>query len=358
MPIDFIVLAAYSLSGTSVEMNGLFNGKVSWSRLRDSSVCLIDDASKVVIPYALYHLIASHDFIQFKDLKKDIEIKYLLLTLKSMFLKVDELIYDKAPWQLWEVFGAHYHALRINALLILGIDQLLLSELFSGALVNGCNILVQLKPMLVMETEDVFTENISARVSTKGYCDEKKNWLEEGWIVINGESGKGVDLFFSLSIYDKKKNEYVVITDQRKRSAKSMGHLSIENLIKKARITPKCCGKCITAACIFSSFSSSQVSIHNLPENSCFISYNQTRAYHGSLWIHPVASPTINVNRAPLTYLKMLFKGKDCDEFCHKILNFRSKRKFLEISEVEEFVRKSKMQFGFRDEYHDRLTFS
>jgi hypothetical protein len=36
---------------------------------------------------------------------------------------VDKLIYDEAPWQLWKVFGAHFHALRMNALLNIGFKE-------------------------------------------------------------------------------------------------------------------------------------------------------------------------------------------------------------------------------------------
>jgi len=36
---------------------------------------------------------------------------------------VDKLIYDEAPWQLWKVFGVHFHALRMNALLNIGFKE-------------------------------------------------------------------------------------------------------------------------------------------------------------------------------------------------------------------------------------------
>jgi hypothetical protein len=79
---------------------------------------------------------------------------------KSLIEKVDNLMYDKTPWQLWAVFRAHLHALRLNALMILGFEKVELLELFKGALLNGCDQSVCLKPMYVIETEDKFNENL------------------------------------------------------------------------------------------------------------------------------------------------------------------------------------------------------
>jgi hypothetical protein len=61
---------------------------------------------------------------------------------------------------IWEVFGAHCHALRINALIILKFEKVALLDLFKGALVNGCDQFVCLKPMYIIETEDKFNENL------------------------------------------------------------------------------------------------------------------------------------------------------------------------------------------------------
>ena len=77
-------------------------------------------------------------------------------------------------------------------------------------------------------------------------------------------------------------------------------------------------------------------------------------------FIHPAASPCVNVNAAPISYLKMLFEGKDSDEMCRTIVDSRtvSKRKFLRSSEFQNFVKKQKLQVSFREDAVDRIAFS
>ncbi|RKP18705.1 hypothetical protein ROZALSC1DRAFT_22966, partial [Rozella allomycis CSF55] len=133
-PIDFIKLAAFSFSGLKVVLNSKVIENLSWARLRDSSVCLINDSdSRISIPYAIIHEIASYKPAEFSSRV----IKRFIECLKGLVEKVDLLMYDKSPWQLWEVFGAYFHALRINAFLIIGRTTVKARELFEGALING-----------------------------------------------------------------------------------------------------------------------------------------------------------------------------------------------------------------------------
>jgi hypothetical protein len=345
--IDFVRLAAFSVSGRNVGIGEQFKHQVSWARLRDSSVCVIDYSGAVSVPYAVFHLIADWNASEFND----IALQAFVLTLRSLIKKVDSLVYDKAPWQLWEVFGAHFHALRINALIILGFTQVVLLDLFSGALVNGCGQYVRLKPMYVIETEDKFSENLGDYVGMKGHYDEKRNWRQDGWVVLNWESGKGVDIFYCL---DKSSEDgQIVITDQRKRVSGALGVSKICLLVEKARIMS-------SIVCLFSCFTSSRFGHEDIPKDCCVVSYSQTRAYHGAMWVHPAASPCVNLNLASVSYLKMVFKGKDCDEFCQEILKERIKRKFHKIEDVEDFIstKKQILDIDIREEDLERIVFS
>jgi hypothetical protein len=350
-PIDFIFLAAQSLSGSSVQGDDYLNGKVSWSRLENSSACLIYD-NAVSVPYALYYLIADYNPNSFRNHA----IQYFLLTLTSLFDNVDMMVYHRAPWQLWEAFGAHFHALRINSLIIIGKSQIKLKELFSGALVAGCDEKVILQPMQIMETEDVYIIDIGPEIGIKGDYDLKQNWIESGWIVINGENGTGVDIFFSLEVTDKRRR--IIITDQRNQP---LGSNRVTDLIERARIIPQNLGfrSISVVSCVFSCFTSSSFGIQDIPNNSCVVSYSQAKDYHGSLWIHPAASPCVDINRAPISYLNMLFLGRDSEKLCKSILEEqRNKRKFLQISELESFVKKNNMDAHFREDLQERIVFS
>ena len=87
-------------------------------------------------------------------------------------------------------------------------------NLFKGPVVNGCNEDVELRPMLVMKTEDIFPADIPSKVGRKGHYNEQHDWLDEGLVVLNGEVGKGVDVFFALK---KPAGGYIVFIDQCKR---------------------------------------------------------------------------------------------------------------------------------------------
>jgi hypothetical protein len=305
--VDFVRLAAFSVSGRSAGIGAPFNQKVRWDHLRDSSVCLIDESGAVSVPYALFPIIADWNPYVFDDEA----YKAFVLTLRSLIEKVDNLVSDKAPWQLWEVFGAHFHALRINALIILKFREVAILDLFKGALVNGCDQFVRLKPMYVIETKDKFNRNIGEYVGIKGHYDDKKNWRRNGFVVLNGESGKGVDIFYCL---DKSKGEgQIVITDQRKCTSGTVGASKVGLLVENARIMS-------SVVCLFSCLTTSCLKQGNIPDDCCVVSYSQTRAYHGAMWVHPAASPCINVNLASPSFLKILFKGPDCDAFCKEIL--------------------------------------
>jgi len=344
---DFIRLAAFSVSGCTVRMGNHFKHNVNWARLRDSSVCVIDDAGAVSVPYAMFHLVADWNLYDFRDEA----LKAFILSLRSLIDKVDSLVYDKAPWQLWEVFGAHFHALRINSLIILGSREVVLKGLFAGALVNGCDQCVRLKPMYVVQTEDKFNDNIGDSVGMKGHHDDKRNWRRGGWVVLNEESGEGVDIFYCLD----KCNEdgQVVITDQRKRVSSAMGPSKVDSLVEKARIMH-------SVVCLFSCFTSSRFCHEDIPKDCCFVSYSQTRAYHGAMWLHPASSPCINLNSASISYLKMVFKGKDGDIFCKDILKERTKRKFLKMEDLEGFIlaKKPNMDIKIKEEDLERVVFS
>ena len=337
---DILYLAAYSISGRSVY--GDFRGKMSWSRLRDSSVCLIDDNNRVTVPYALFHFISTWNPAESSPSKfNKKEEQAFILTLKSLISNVDDMVYSSLrPWQLWEVFGAHFHALRINALMILGHKKVLLRELFLGALVNGCDQWVLLKPMEVIQTGDVFSRDLGESVGIKGHSNDRKDWRKGGYVVLNGEGGKGVDIFFCLEKADA--SGEVVITDQRKREFKPLGALKLDNLVNEAKMMPS------SVVCIFSCFASTRLKPEEIPKDTCVVSFAQTEAYHGSLWIHPAASPCVNVNSDSISYLKMVFKGKDSDEFCRELVNERLKQKFSNMKDLKMFISAKKKKLNIR----------
>ncbi len=76
--------------------------------------------------------------------------------------------------------------------------------------------------------------------------------------------------------------------------------------------------------------------------------------------MHPAASPSINVNLASLSYLKMVFKGLGCDELCDDILKKHVKDKFRSIDDLKDFIsaKKQKMYVDIREDSLERIVFS
>ncbi|EPZ34850.1 hypothetical protein O9G_001981 [Rozella allomycis CSF55] len=339
--IEFIKLAAYSFSGLKVVLNSKDIGNLSWAHL-EGSVCLIND-NCISIPYAIVRRIAGYDSIDFTDRA----VKCFIECLKGLVETVDKLMYEKSPWQLWGVFGAYLHALRINALLIIGKDTVKVRELFEGALINGCDQEVKLRPMLVMETEDKLSSQLGSSVKRKGRVDEVHDYLQEGIVVINGENGQGVDPFFAL---ESTQGGYILINDQRKHDS---GEQTVTNLIHKALIKPNIQHVSVTVIpCLFSCFSS--FSLTEIPKNSIVVSYPQSKAYHGSMWIHPAASPYINVNNTSITHLKNILNGADVATAARQII--ANKRKYASIVELDEDLKR----FGacIKEEEKERIVFA
>ena len=204
--------------------------------------------------------------------------------------------------------------------------------------------------MEVIETEDVFSHDLGEHVGIKGHSSDKRNWRRDGWVVLNGKRGKAVDIFYGLE--KSNRDGQIVVTDQRRAaSGGALAATKLKELIEKARITPS------TVVCLFSCLSSSRLEREDIPRDSCLVSHVQTIAYHGALWVHPAASPCIDLNSASIGYLKMVFKGEDADEFCRKIMKRRDRRRFRTMEEVENFISamKKKLQFSVSEDDVGRI---
>jgi hypothetical protein len=355
-PVDFVKLAAYALSGLNVDMVDKKIGGMKWSRVRDSSLCLVNEDCEVMIPYSIFHRLVRYTPDSFGNDFTD-AIGNFILCVQGLIKKVDELIYDKAPWQLWEVFGAYFHALRINSLIIVGHSIVEVNRLFKGAIVNGCEDEVELRPMLVMETEDKFSTDMLSIIGRKGNYNERHDWLKEGLVVINGEGGEGVDVFFAL-----KKNSsdgYVVFTDQRKRvGGNNLGQIGVANLLQKASIMPRIVAANSTlVACLFSCVNHANVSAVDLAKNSIVVAYGQNQRYHGTFWTHPASSPFVKINTDPISYIQMVLLGKDKRMLANAVLAQRETKTFTTIDDLKIFVNEQKLEATLIPEYEKRVSF-
>ena len=311
---ELIRLAAYAVKGGTVEEDDSpFENHISFRRLRDGSVCILDYDGKLGLPYCFFHKLStrSHDgaYLALSDPEKA-----FLDVLNYLWKNVDMHLFtsSRSPWQQWETFGACFSALRINALLILTPKdkepEVHLEEIFDGAMTKVPNVKVKLRPTWVVQTEVQFGTNTPRKIPLTN--DREGDWLQEGLVVVNGDNGAGVDIFYALELVGDEPNKYVLMTDQRKRVH---GTLPVHDVIEKARVDKeqelKNHGVEHVVASVFSMFTSSDVTESDLPNCTVAVTFREHVDYHGALSLHPAASFIVRVNKDGVTALRGLFRS-------------------------------------------------
>jgi hypothetical protein len=314
---ELIWLAAYSVSGGTVEpdekpfknLPGSTRSHLSFRRLRDGSVCILDDDGRLGLPYCFFYYLSGVDELKYTSFSEG--EKSFMAVLQYLKNYVDRNVFDPAncPWQQWELFGACFSALRINALLITlasdGELEVKLSRIFEGAVVNlPIDHKVKLRPMVVTQTMHHLTSDSPKEIKVIQEA-EPINWVSTGVVVVNGENGKGIDIFYTLELHEHPGN-YILVTDQRKRVT---GNLAVNKTIKETRIEPgkdlKEAGIKHVVVALFSMFTCASLS---LATNSIAVTFEQHSVFHGALHHHPAASYCVRVNNDGVTALGKLFE--------------------------------------------------
>ncbi|KAE8907100.1 hypothetical protein PF005_g8071 [Phytophthora fragariae] len=233
-------LAAVAVSGQMVDPNDTFDGDFKWSKLRDSWLCLLiprksssPGACDVRVPYLLLWSIGSRH-----AMLKTNEERAFASALNDLHALVDTTMFDLPPWQSWEMFGACFYAVRINALLVLGLSTVTLGELLPGTMmsVKTRSISVELLPSRVFRCTDTFGASSPQRISRQGNPLETIDWTSGDWIAVNDDNGVGVDIFFTLK--EAATDNVVVFVDQRKRQFGKFQPCHAKDYIDKLSVCP------------------------------------------------------------------------------------------------------------------------
>eukprot|EP00978_Attheya_sp_CCMP212_P028891 scaffold100981_cov55-Attheya_sp.AAC.3 len=304
-----LVIAALAITNTAVKEDDSVTVREeswSWTKLVDTGVCILEPLAigeyHIVVPYSVFRHCGQFGALTTNSLP--VSHQYLSKCLNYMMTHVDNRVYDCEPWQLWETFGACFHAARINSFLVLGETVVSVSRLFEGGN-QGSTTQVVLHPMEVFRSAKALSTDIGETVVETGNASHSRRWIgvdsgyDAGVVVINGAGGAGVDIFFSLLIeYKDAANleNYMIFLDQRKQEAKGTLSLnSAKSLIKKAR---------------------DAYSRHASIQRSA-----QTKAYHGSFWSHPAACPFVDVQEDnTLTLCLLLQNSKESGSVAEDII--------------------------------------
>lgn len=337
-PREKLFLVAYSLSGRAVDETAsprfLSELKVTWQQLHDACYCIIGPAKQVQVPY-LFMLDCAKATITADDPPC---LTALSATIRHFIDYVDARLVLDEPWQSWEEFGLHYWALKINSLLTIGQSTVRFSTLIGGALFQGCDQEVVLQPVEVDYSAVPFSATMPSTIGNLDNPHAKINWFKEGKIWKNKACGKGVDIFFALRT--TKENTYVVCVDQRKKIADSLGPGHFKDLLELANIHPtdKECQFILVRGLVHVLPRFNQKKQNKIPSNCFLVTSQQTREFHTSLFCHPAASPTVNINDAVITHLKLVLNyNEDCAKEIH---NRATTQPFHDEEELRQFISK------------------
>ncbi len=339
-----IEVVAWALSGQAVNIGAKVQG-FSWTRLRDGGLCLIDRENRVSVPYVLVSRVASMD----SDIwPENPACQYLIEALDGLRDGVDEQFYRHEPWHLWELFGAYFHAARINALQVIGKRIMKACKLFSGALVNGCIEKVVLRPVKVFRAAAAcqYGEDLGDEISRMANEAEKRHWITGdkgiGTEVVNGTNGEGVE----------GSDKYLVCVDQRKRVAKALGQKSAGDLLECARDrTPSVLEEPTVVAGLCSMFPNYRGDADSLPSNSFVVSRKCSGSYHGGLAGHPASRPFVAVNTDPKAWIEM-FLVKNKVDVAKLICKRREEAHFEDFRALKEFVLQGRGSLHSDAEHH------
>ena len=295
-PEELLHLIAHAVSGGEIEPSAPSGIKgLKWGRLFDEGLCMLLPNGQLGIPYCVFRLAAGMDDAP----SWEPALKCLLQNLKYLKANVDDALFDNEPWYSWEKFGACFHAMRVNSLLVLGHDAVPFSRLLRGSVVHGCSAPVRLCPMEVHAIEEELSSALSLVVTERQHR-RSLNWVEGDngirYCLVNGAGGKGVDFFSALPKADGS-GGLVLYNDQRKVVASTLGARTATALLEKAMIVPECLpqGSRYVRG-LFSILASFNGSSDAVPADCCVLSYQQHASLHGTLAVHPACKTYVDVN--------------------------------------------------------------
>ncbi len=351
-PLELLRLVAFAVSGIEVKPGGTSGIKnLTWGRLFEEGMCLPLGDGQLGVPYCVFRLAAG---IAVNTPSLSLPDKCLVQNLRYLRDHVDKVLYDLDPWQLWEKFSACFFAMRVNALLLIGQQKCEFSALCgqaASATVNGCCVEVTLCAMKVYAIHELLCVDLPVRVT------DRKNGTTLNWIdgnsdgvrycLLNGTSGKGVDMFAALPLADGS-GGVCCYTAQQKVEAASLGAVTATKLLEKALITPACLpagSKCVRG--LFSILASYNQSGDVLPQDSFVLSYRQHASFHGSLSSHPACKTWVDVNFDNISTIRLL---KSVARIAAQIIEQRKAEKFISVAAFKAFCGEQDCSLSVEDE--------
>lgn len=305
-----------------------------------SGICLLQDDDRVIVPF---HLVPQ---ALDRQLSENIHMnqfeKALLSSLNDLSFDVEIPSSSVPSWLSWEAFGANFYCLRINSFLVLGVSVLPLSYLLCGSQSgsNNFSASVHLRVAKVFPSNEKYGPDIPQNITRKNSSYVTVDWVdgETLQIVLNGDDGAGVDVFFILKRADC--SGYIILLDQRKRLGSNVTHSNLSFFRSKLPSPPAFLRE-FNVDLVFGLMSIySQIIINPVPESTFFVSFKDSLYFHGTLFDHPGCSIAIDVNSALKISIGQIFQGtnKKRMELAERIISQRKKKRIENYDDLLSLV--------------------
>ncbi|KAI8891700.1 hypothetical protein BC833DRAFT_613454 [Globomyces pollinis-pini] len=313
---------------------------LTWSQMIANGICQVQDDGQVTVPFHLVPQVLTRQEMESDNLNQS-ELA-LLSSLKCLSLDIEFSSAIVPSWLSWEAFGANFYCIRINSFLVLDLSVIPLYYLLRGCKFNSTEFefshRVHLKVAKVFPSNERYGPDLPRTITRKNASFISVDWVEGEnlQIVLNGDNGAGVDIFFILKREDC--SGYDILLDQRKRLGSEVTHSNISSFISKVPGFPK----------VLSDFNVypfyglmsvySEIKIDPVPEYTFFVSLNDSLYFHATLFDHPGCSIAIDVNSALKSSIAQIFQG-DIQERMKLAKWIISKRKIKDYDHLLSLIK-------------------
>jgi DNA uptake protein ComE-like DNA-binding protein len=278
---------------------------VTWQQLENRGLIVLEQVSeynwKVIIPHSVVVFCAA--------LKGLAPLESGFVTCLQKLLQVVGNVVEE--WKNWEVFGAYYHALRINAFLIMGIVEVPLSKLMLAATPSD---LTSFDPTIQLKRAEVFladnqlsiTDDLT-RVPELRNIGRSVSCIDDSRIniVVNAPGGEGVDVYFILL---SNGGERLFIADQRKvNNVRITDSVARSQLRKSANVAPTAvAGQPIHKSISYYYSAIATVAYEQMPLGFSAVARERLIQYHGPLATSYLELIRVNPNTANVNTVRKL----------------------------------------------------
>jgi hypothetical protein len=314
---------------------------ITWSQIVANGICLIQEDNRVIFPFHLVPQVLDRELNERAGL--DQHELALLDSLKELSFDVETPYANLPAWLSWEAFGVNFYCIRINSFLVLGISSLPLSHILRGSQLSSdiFKTLVNIKSANAFHAAEKYGPDLPQKITRKNASFQSVEWVggENLQVVLNGDDGAGVDIFFILERTDG--SGYIVVLDQRKRLGVDITDSNLSVYRQKVPSTPKFLKDKKLVSVVYGLVSIySKIKIVPVPKSTFFVSSEDSRYFHGSLLDHPGCSMTIDVNSALKNSIGQIFLGnnKRRTELAENVIQHRKMVKFENAVQLLDFV--------------------